>query len=59
MSSIEMVGALLGPGGLRFGTAHTAGSLTPGWPWAAGYAIMSLCFFVARWITVPVEDDSR
>jgi len=28
MNSIELVGALLGPGGLRFGAVHTAGSLT-------------------------------
>jgi AGZA family xanthine/uracil permease-like MFS transporter len=57
------VASLLAAAGLihsyRWTVADTAGSLTPGWPWAAGYAIMSLCFFVARWVTVPVEDNSR
>jgi AGZA family xanthine/uracil permease-like MFS transporter len=43
----------------RWTGADTAVSLTPAWPWAAGYAIMSLCFLVARRITVPVENDSR
>ena len=30
-------------------------SLTPAWPWAAGYGIMAVVFFAARWVTVEAE----
>jgi adenine/guanine/hypoxanthine permease len=33
----------------------TQALFTPAWPWAAGYAIMGVCFLVARWITEPTE----
>jgi AGZA family xanthine/uracil permease-like MFS transporter len=33
----------------------TALSLTPAWPWAAGYALMAGIFLLARWITTPEE----
>ena len=35
--------------------ADTVVSLTPAWPWVAGYAIMAAIFFVAPWITVEGE----
>jgi AGZA family xanthine/uracil permease-like MFS transporter len=35
--------------------ADTVVSLTPAWPWAIGYAVMALIFFVAPWITVEGE----
>lgn len=35
--------------------ADTVVSLTPAWPWAAGYAVMALIFFLAPWITVEGE----
>ncbi|MFQ5671375.1 MAG: NCS2 family permease [Acidobacteriota bacterium] len=41
----------------RWTAADTALSLTPAWPWAAGYAGMSLCLVAARWLTLP-EDRS-
>jgi adenine/guanine/hypoxanthine permease len=34
----------------------TAVSLSPAWPWAAGYLAMGGVFAVARWVTVPGED---
>jgi AGZA family xanthine/uracil permease-like MFS transporter len=39
----------------RFTPADTAVSLTPAWPWAAGYAIMGMIFLLARWVTVEGE----
>lgn len=35
--------------------ADTVVSLTPAWPWVAGYAIMAAIFFLAPWITVEGE----
>lgn len=35
-----------------FTPADTAVSLTPAWPWAAGYAVMAALFLGARWLTV-------
>jgi AGZA family xanthine/uracil permease-like MFS transporter len=35
----------------RWTPADTALSLRPAWPWACGYAVMALLFFVAPWIT--------
>jgi AGZA family xanthine/uracil permease-like MFS transporter len=35
--------------------ADTVVSLTPAWPWAAGYGVMAAIFFVAPWITVEGE----
>jgi AGZA family xanthine/uracil permease-like MFS transporter len=35
--------------------ADTVVSLTPAWPWAAGYLVMALIFAVAPWITVEGE----
>ena len=29
--------------------------LQPAWPWAAGYAVMAVIFFLAPWITVETE----
>ena len=39
----------------RWTAADTAVSLTPAWPWAIGYAVMGLIFFLAPWVTVPGE----
>ncbi len=36
-----------------FTPADTAVSLSPAWPWAAGYAIMAVVFWLAPWLTVP------
>jgi hypothetical protein len=33
-------------------------SLTPAWPWAAGYAVMGIVFAAARWVSVPGEDHA-
>lgn len=53
------IGAVLAVAGLLHSYAFTPGdtvvSLTPAWPWAAGYAVMGLVFFAARWITVEGE----
>lgn len=38
-----------------FTPADTAASLTPAWPWAVGYALMALVFFLAPWVTVEDE----
>jgi AGZA family xanthine/uracil permease-like MFS transporter len=35
--------------------ADTVVSLTPAWPWAAGYLVMALIFAMAPWITVEGE----
>jgi AGZA family xanthine/uracil permease-like MFS transporter len=37
----------------RFTAGDTALSLSPAWPWAAGYAVMALAFLLARWVTEP------
>ncbi len=39
----------------RWTPADTAVSLTPAWPWVAGYLAMAGCFFAARWITEEGE----
>ena len=53
------IGALLATIGLLHSYAFTPGdtvvSLTPAWPWAAGYAIMGVIFLLARWVTVEGE----
>jgi adenine/guanine/hypoxanthine permease len=55
-------GALLCAAGLmhsyRFTPGDTVVALTPAWPWAAGYAVMGLVFYAARWTTSPSEGDS-
>src|SRR5262249_47296243 len=33
----------------------TQALLVPAWPWAIGYAVMGLCFLLARWITEPTK----
>jgi len=38
-----------------FTPADTVVSLTPAWPWAAGYAVMAAVFLAARWVTVEGE----
>jgi adenine/guanine/hypoxanthine permease len=38
-----------------FTPADTVVSLTPAWPWAAGYAVMAAVFLAAKWLTVPGE----
>jgi AGZA family xanthine/uracil permease-like MFS transporter len=37
--------------GFRWVPSDTALSLRPAWPWAAGYALMAVTFFVAPWVT--------
>jgi adenine/guanine/hypoxanthine permease len=39
----------------RFTPGDTVVSLSPAWPWAAGYLIMATVFVAARWLTVPGE----
>jgi AGZA family xanthine/uracil permease-like MFS transporter len=39
----------------RWTLSDTAVSLSPAWPWAAGYAIMAACLVAARWVTEPIE----
>ncbi len=55
--------ALLSAAGLlhsyRFTPADTVVSLTPAWPWVAGYALMAGVFLAARWLTVPDEADGH
>ena len=54
-----LAGAVLSALGLmhsyRWTAGDTAFSLSPAWPWAAGYAIMAAVFLSARWITVEAE----
>ncbi len=54
-----LVGAVLSIVGLMhsyaWASADTVVSLKPAWPWAAGYAVMALIFFLAPWITVEGE----
>ncbi len=40
----------------RWAPADTVLSLTPAWPWAAGYTVMAAVFLLARWVTVPRAD---
>lgn len=53
------IGAALCAAGLMhsyvFTPGDTAVSLTPAWPWAAGYAVMGLVFLSAKWVTVEGE----
>jgi len=57
-----LAGAVLSAVGLvhsyRWTAADTVLSLTPAWPWAAGYGVMAVCFAVAPWVTLPVDDAS-
>jgi adenine/guanine/hypoxanthine permease len=39
----------------RWTPGDTALDLSPAWPWVAGYLLMGLCFFTARWLTVAEE----
>jgi AGZA family xanthine/uracil permease-like MFS transporter len=34
----------------------TVVTLTPAWPWAIGYGVMALLFFIAPWVTVEAEE---
>ncbi|HEY6559660.1 MAG TPA: hypothetical protein VI072_20400, partial [Polyangiaceae bacterium] len=43
----------------RFTPGDTALDLTPGWPWAMGYACMGLCFATAKWLTVPGTEHEK
>jgi AGZA family xanthine/uracil permease-like MFS transporter len=55
------VAAVLSVSGLmhsyRFTPGDTALSLTPAWPWAAGYAVLTALFLVAPWITVAKRNS--
>jgi len=42
----------------RWTSGDTVIDLSPAWPWAIGYAVMSLSLLAARWITVEREGDS-
>jgi AGZA family xanthine/uracil permease-like MFS transporter len=39
----------------RWTPGDTVFALQPAWPWAAGYAVMAVIFFLAPWITVETE----
>lgn len=41
----------------RYVGADTALSLRPAWDFAAGYALMGICFLAARWLARPSRDD--
>ena len=43
----------------RWTSGDTIVSLTPAWPWVAGYVLMGAIFFLARWLTVPQEDIGK
>ena len=43
----------------RFTPGDTVLSLTPAWPWAAGYALMAVTFVTARWTTRPWPDAGK
>jgi AGZA family xanthine/uracil permease-like MFS transporter len=47
-AGLSMVGLMHS---FRWVPSDTALSLRPAWPWAAGYALMAVVFFVAPWIT--------
>ena len=53
------VAAVLSTLGLIHSYAWTPGdtvvSLRPAWPWAIGYAVVAVLFFIAPWITVEAE----
>jgi AGZA family xanthine/uracil permease-like MFS transporter len=57
-----LAGAALSAVGLihsyRWTPSDTVLSLTPAWPWALAYVVMALCFAVAPWVTLPVDDAS-
>jgi AGZA family xanthine/uracil permease-like MFS transporter len=57
-----LAGAALSAVGLihsyRWTPADTVLSLVPAWPWALGYAVMAVCFAVAPWVTVAVDDNA-
>ncbi len=40
----------------RWAPGDTVLSLTPAWPWAAGYAVMAVIFILAKWVTLPRVD---
>jgi len=42
----------------RWAPADTVLSLTPAWPWAAGYTVMAVVFAAARWFTVPNPESA-
>ena len=40
----------------RFTPGDTVLSLSPAWPWAAGYAVMGVFLLASRWITEPADE---
>jgi AGZA family xanthine/uracil permease-like MFS transporter len=57
------IGALLSAAGLmhsyEWTPADTVLKLAPAWPFVAGYAVMALVFFTARWTTVQEKHEHR
>jgi AGZA family xanthine/uracil permease-like MFS transporter len=57
------IGALLSAAGLmhsyQWTPADTVLKLAPAWPFVAGYAVMALVFFTARWTTVQEKHEHR
>jgi AGZA family xanthine/uracil permease-like MFS transporter len=55
--------ALLTMAGLMHAYRWTPGDtvleLAPAWPWVEGYCAMAICFALARWLTVPLEDGEE
>lgn len=43
----------------RWTFSDTALSLTPAWAWAAGYVLMGMIFFLARWVCVPDDEGAN
>lgn len=42
----------------QFTPGDTSLDLSPAWPWAAAYASMAVIFMLARFVTVPIDQDS-
>jgi AGZA family xanthine/uracil permease-like MFS transporter len=43
----------------RWTPGDTVLQLSPARPWAMAYLVMAACFALARWVTVPVEQQSQ
>ena len=43
----------------RWTPSDTVLLLAPAWPWAIAYLVMAGCFVLARWVTVPVDEEVR
>ena len=62
-ASFCLVGAVLSLAGLmhsyQFTPGDTAALARPALPWAVGYGLMAAVLFLARWVTVPNDEDGH